>query len=162
MNEPEQSMSFRLQGEFGDGAASSVSPRAKTILVVDDYRSLCELVASMLQPCGYRVLIASSGEEAMAITAREDETIDLLLTDIEMPQMRGDELAEWFRSQKPTAPILFMSSQAPSRKSIQSAYFLQKPFRPQELIGKVRDFFRPISASSAEDNSSSDHANQQE
>jgi DNA-binding response OmpR family regulator len=162
MNEPEQSMSLHLQAEVGNGTASSVVPPVRTILVVDDYRSFCELVASMLQPCGYRVLIASSGEEAMAIAAREDETIDLLLTDIEMPQMRGDELAECFCSQKPTTPVLFMSSQARSRNSMESAHFLRKPFRPRELIGKVRDLLRPASASSAGDNPSSDHANQQE
>jgi CheY-like chemotaxis protein len=155
-------MSVHLQTELGDGTASSASLRVRTILVVDDYPSLCEIIASILRPCGYRVLIASSGEEAVAIAAGQDETIDLLLTDIEMPQMRGDELAEWFRSEKPTTSILFMSSQDRARKCVESGHFLQKPIHLQLLIEKVRDLFAPTSASSAEDNSSSDHANQQE
>ena len=150
-------MSIHSQAKLGDD--SFAAPRGKTILVVDDYSSFCAVVAAMLRPCGYHVLVASSGEQASAIAAREDETIDLLLTDIEMPQMCGDELADSFRAQKPMTPVLFMSCQARTQKSIEPGHFLQKPFHAQELISKVRNLLEPSSAASAENNSPSDHAN---
>jgi CheY-like chemotaxis protein len=119
------------------------------VLVVDDYRSLSEITAAMLRSCGYRVLTASSGEEAKAL-ARETARIDLLLTDIEMPQMRGDELAEWFRVAKPETRILFASSQSAPSQALQPFHFLQKPFHVEALIGKVREALNESCACSAE------------
>ncbi len=124
------------------------SQRSATVLVVDDYRSLCEVIAGMLRPRGYRVLTASSGEEAKAL-ARENATIDLLLTDVEMPEMRGDELATWFRAATPETRILFMSSQnvvsAPA-----PVHFLEKPFSADGLVTKVREVLNHNSAPFAE------------
>ena len=71
MTDPEQSMSFHSQAKLGDDCFAA--PRGKTILVVDDYSSFCAVIAAMLRPRGYHVLVASSGEEASAIAAREDE-----------------------------------------------------------------------------------------
>ena len=119
-----------------------------TVLVVDDFRIMCQLIAEMLRPSGYRVLTASSGEEAQAL-ARENARIDLLLTDIEMPGMRGDELAAWFRATTPETRILFMSSQ-----NVVSApapiHFLEKPFSAHGLMTKVRDVLNHNSAPFAE------------
>lgn len=109
-----------------------------TVLVVDDYPSLCKMIAEMLRPSGYRVLTASSGEEAKAL-ARENEGIDLLLTDIEMPGMRGDELAAWFRAAAEKTRILFMSSHYPPLQPLDPFRILQKPFSAEVLIGKVRE-----------------------
>ncbi len=124
------------------------SERSATVLVVDDYRSLCNLIAAMLRPRGYHVLTASSGEEAQAL-ARANAGIDLLLTDIEMPRMRGDELAAWFRVTTPLTRILFMSSQrvvsAPA-----PVHFLKKPFSGHGLMTKVRDVLNHNSAPFAE------------
>lgn len=122
-------MSLHSQAKLGDD--SFAAPRGKTILVVDDYSSFCAVVAAMLRPCGYHVLVASSGEEASAIAAREDETIDLLLTDIEMPQMCGDELADSFRAQKPMTPVLFMSCQARAQNPSSLATFSRSRFTPK-------------------------------
>jgi CheY-like chemotaxis protein len=140
---------------------SSAAPQPKTILVVDDYPSLCEVVAEILRSYGYRVLVAAGGEEACVIAAREGETVDLLLTDMEMPQMSGDELADLFHAQRPATPILFMSIQT-RPQSIELGHFIRKPFALQELISKVRDLLEPISVPPTGDNPSSDHANQQE
>ena len=113
------------------------SQQSATVLVVDDYGSLCNMIAGMLRPRGYRVLTAASGEEAQAL-ARDNAGIDLLLTDIEMPEMRGDELAAWFRTATPSTRILFMSSQrvvsAPA-----PVHFLEKPFSAHGLLTKVRE-----------------------
>src|SRR5215203_1523411 len=92
------------------GAPSPAATDGKTVLVVDDYRSLCEVIASMLRGNGYRVLTASSGAEAKTL-AQETPSIDLLLTDIEMPEMGGDELAAWFRAVRAETRVILMSSQ---------------------------------------------------
>lgn len=141
-------MSFHLQRDTG-GAAPRTAAEAKTILVVDDYRSLCEMFAVVLRPRGYHVLTASSCEEAKAL-ARENARIDVLLTDIEMPQMRGDELALWFRAARPETRVLFMSSQTSVREAFDSVHFLQKPFRAEALVSKVREVLNHSSVPSAE------------
>jgi|SRR5678816_524497 len=138
-------MSFHLQSDFERGVANE----AKTVLVVDDYRSLCEMISSILRPEGYRVLTASSGREAKAL-AQANAKIDLLLTDIEMPEMRGDELAAWFRAAKAETRILFMSCQTALRAGLERSDFLQKPFRAEALLIKVREILNNHSAPLAE------------
>ena len=90
------------------------------------------------------VLTATNGEEALSLGDRYQGAIDLLLTDMVMPQMSGNLLAERFAALRPGARMLFMSGYADnaiihhSRISLNSA-FLQKPFSPIELANKVRD-----------------------
>jgi len=119
-----------------------------TVLVVDDYRSLCEMIAAMLRPFGFHVLMATNGEEAKAL-ASQTARIDLLLTDIEMPEMRGDELAAWFRAAKAGTPVLFMSSQCATPPVFDPFHFLQKPFRAETLLSKVREVLSHTSADPA-------------
>jgi CheY-like chemotaxis protein len=147
-------MSFHLQTDPGAAAATE----AKTVLVVDDYRSLCEMISGILRPRGYRVLTASSGEQAKAL-ARENTKIALLLTDIEMPEMRGDELAAWFRAVKTETRILFMSSQPAASQAHDPSHFLQKPFRAEALISKVREVLNQTSVPSAETATPKSHGN---
>ncbi len=153
MNDGESSMSFHLQTDAGSGGGES-----QTILVVDDYRSMCEMIAAMLRPRGYRVLTATSGSEAKE-RARENAHIALLLTDIEMPEMRGDDLAAWFRAAKPETRILFMSSQPASRKAVEPSPFLQKPFRAEALLSQVREALNHSSLQAAENTTPESHGN---
>lgn len=125
--------------------SSESSQRSATVLVVDDYRSLCGVIAAMLRPRGYRVLTASSGEEAKAL-AGENARIDLLLTDLEMPEMRGDELALWFRAATPETRILFMSSERPVLQVLEPFHFLHKPLSAEALVSKVREVLNHSSA----------------
>ena len=118
------------------------SQRSPTVLVVDDYRSLCEVIAGMLRTRGYRVLMASSGEGAKVL-ARENARIDLLLTDFEMPEMRGDELATWFRAARPETRILFMSSHTVTPRPV---HLIPKPFHTEALVSKVREVLNHYSA----------------
>lgn len=148
MNDPQNKMSFRLQTETACDAAASAEPA--TILVVDDYRSLCDMTAAMLRRQGYRVLTASGGEEAKAFVHANGE-IDLLLTDLEMPQMRGDELAAWFRAAKPATRILFMSAKRAELAGLDPLEALEKPFRAEVLIEKVRALLHQNFSPSAQD-----------
>jgi DNA-binding response OmpR family regulator len=105
------------------------------VLVVDEYRPMCDMIAAVLRPRGYRVLTAASGGEAKAL-AKASAVIDLLLMDLELPQKWGDGLADWFRATRPTTRILFMSAKDMVRAP---EPFIAKPFHIEALIGKVRE-----------------------
>ena len=114
-----------------------------TILVVDDDPVLGNVVAEQISFFGYQSVLASSGEEALTI-AFEQTKIDLLLTDVMMPEMNGVELAQQLIKLYPEIKVLFMSGYiCPSiaHYGIQDSEhaYLQKPFTPNTLIAKMRN-----------------------
>lgn len=115
----------------------------EVILVVDDDPALRSLVRRVLERHGYHVLEASSGAEALAVSADAGRPIDILLTDVVMPEMSGPQLAVRFLQQRPTVPVLYMSGYTDNeveRHGIaeSGAPFLQKPFTPDTLARKLR------------------------
>ncbi|MDR3402335.1 MAG: response regulator [Chthoniobacter sp.] len=117
-------------------------PTHETILVVDDQPALCEVAVILLEHCGYRVLTAHDATEAKAIV-RQNSDIDLLLTDIEMPGMLGDELAEWFRAQRPQGAVIFMSGNPMQRRRLEEYPFIEKPFVHLDiLVNTIRETLR--------------------
>lgn len=84
-------------------------PRIPTILVVDDDPSMLELVCYFLEKQGYLVLRASTPSRAIDITHEYDGTIDLLITDVMMPEMNGKELADNICTIRNGTKVLFMS-----------------------------------------------------
>ena len=115
-----------------------------TILLVEDEESLRELGVLILEECGYTVLEASDGEAALRIIANDPDRIDLLVTDVVMPQMGGRKLAEILREKRPELRVLFMSGytdDAVVRHGVLQANvnFLQKPFSPSALSKRVRE-----------------------
>jgi DNA-binding NtrC family response regulator len=83
--------------------------RPATILAVDDDRSVLGLLSSALAAAGYRVLTANGGWSAVEIFQKAPKPIDLLLTDVIMPDLTGPVLAERLRAQQPGLPVLFIS-----------------------------------------------------
>ena len=130
-------------------AEQSIGPDARggheTILVVDDEPTVRSLIVYVLNARGYHVLEAASGKRALAIFEREKGDIDLLLTDMAMPDgMTGKQLAERLRLRSSTLPVVFTSGySADFVGEIPSAgegfHFLQKPFCPRTLAGMVRE-----------------------
>lgn len=119
-------------------AAAPVS----TILVVEDEPAIRNLVVTTLGHEGYRVLYASSGEEALAIADTDHGHIDLLLTDRTMPDMAGIELAVALLRKQPHLPVVVMSSD--DRDEVPNiderpVQILAKPFTPRQLRRKVRE-----------------------
>ena len=126
---------------------SVVSLAAKpteTILVVEDDRTLRDLVASLLSAAGYAVLEAETPQAALQLVDRHPTEIDLLLTDVVLPAMNGGELANLLRAKRPTLKLLFMSGYSPELISSQGAVqpgvsIVEKPFTRSELLHRVRD-----------------------
>ena len=114
-------------------------PRPTTVLIVDDYPVLCDVVARQLADAGYRTLKAHDGVEAQRLIEAQASDIDLVLTDIEMPRMRGDELAVWLQREHPATPVLFMSSIRPRSPGAESLPVLEKPFRMEALVTAVQE-----------------------
>jgi len=116
----------------------------EVVLVAEDNPPLRELAQRTLAKAGYQVLTAGDGEEALRVSERFKGEIHLLLTDVVMPRMGGQELAERIRTLRPGIRVLYMSG-FPDRElshldAMESdANFLQKPFTPQSLWLKVRE-----------------------
>ncbi|MFN2530865.1 MAG: PAS domain S-box protein [Pyrinomonadaceae bacterium] len=116
----------------------------ETILLVEDEEMVRNLSCEILESHGYRVLTAANGEEASRLCDVYTGTIDLMITDVVMPQMSGRELAELVESKRPRMPVLYMSGytdDAIVRHGVleDSMPFLQKPFMPEALARKVRE-----------------------
>lgn len=107
------------------------------ILIVEDEGSIRRLAARALQRAGYEVLEARSGSEALEIVHEQVGDIDLVLTDMVMPEMSGPELSEKLRERWPDVRVLYTSgyTELTGRKDIA---FLRKPFSAQQLLQEVR------------------------
>jgi CheY-like chemotaxis protein len=115
-----------------------------TVLLVEDDEELRRLASEILRTCGYTVLDTGDPREALTICDRQERVVDLLLTDMVMPAMRGTELAARLRDSRPGLKMLFMSGYAdetgdPSRAGGPARPFLQKPFTPHDLTRTVRE-----------------------
>jgi PAS domain S-box-containing protein len=125
--------------------AAHVDPHGghETIVLVEDEDGLRALIREVLEDAGYRVLEAPDPERGLAAVRGEPKGIDLLMTDVILPQMRGNELADRVREVSPRARVLFMSGytdEAIGQHAVLSpgSQFLQKPFSLAALMAKVR------------------------
>jgi two-component system, cell cycle sensor histidine kinase and response regulator CckA len=111
-----------------------------TILLVEDEAALRELTREALVAGGYDVLEAPNGNEALAVCQSHSGPIDLIITDVVMPKMRGDDLARRVKEIHPEARILFTSGYTATSivETIENASFLQKPYRFRDLAERIR------------------------
>ena len=117
---------------------------SETILVLEDEARVRKLICEVLHSRGYHVLEAVRAEEAIRIAAEHEGRIDMVLTDVVMPEMSGPQAAEQIRRARPGVKVLFMSGytdEAMARHGIleSGAAFLQKPFLPDALAHKIRE-----------------------
>jgi Response regulator containing CheY-like receiver, AAA-type ATPase, and DNA-binding domains len=111
-----------------------------TILLVDDEQAVRSIVLRILRRANYTVLEAESGEEALQIADEHDGPIDLVITDMFMPGLRGPEVIQRLAPKRPGLRALFMSGYADqdARTGVPAgANFLNKPFSGQELAAAV-------------------------
>ena len=116
----------------------------ETVLVVDDEPSIRRFVFDTLGPLGYNLIEASCGEEALQRSSMIKGRIDLLLTDVVMPDMNGSELADRIQEKSPATKVLFMSGY--TEETIEhhgvakiKERFMQKPLTPKKLLKKIRE-----------------------
>ncbi len=132
-----------------DGGSSPETPRAplfgdlrgsETILFAEDHESIREMTYQALTALGYRVLVASDGEEALLLS--ENETPALAILDVIMPRRGGPATAELLHQRFPGLPVLHTSGYSPqydeSVLTASNAHYLQKPYSPSTLARLVR------------------------
>jgi len=117
---------------------------SETLLVVEDEDAVRRSEVEFLSTMGYHVLSAANGKEALEQVKGQATVIDLVITDVVMPQMSGPKLAENLASLRPDLKVLFVSGYANDtvlRKGVAdlSHDFLQKPFPLRLLAGKIRE-----------------------
>ncbi|HEY2822660.1 MAG TPA: response regulator [Candidatus Acidoferrum sp.] len=110
-----------------------------TILLVDDNDAFRNIIRTFLESSGYNVLEARSAAEATAIVGQHTGTIDLLLTDVVLPGVNGDQLSDYVRFLFPTINVLYMSGYGNAVKfesagSQAGAHMLPKPFSKGTLL----------------------------
>ena len=123
-----------------ESAASSLKREEKTILVVDDDSMIRDLALSILTGAGYVVLEANCVAEARQQIEGHAGKLDLVMTDMVMPEGSGLELAEWLSTERPSTKVIVMSGLGEQALDEweDGTIFLEKPFRQSELIESVR------------------------
>jgi PAS domain S-box-containing protein len=119
-----------------DAPGASLAGGTETILLVEDEAPVRELVRRVLESVGYNVLAAGLPSEAERLL-EETEHIDLLLTDVVMPEMSGYDLAVRVGERRPDVRRLFISGYTPRAQSVEGP-LLKKPFAPEQLARAVR------------------------
>ena len=150
-SEPGRGATFKILLPAVDEAAEAPlampaadGPRGmETILLVEDEHDVRSLVRQVLQERGYRVIEAAGPREALVAGSDAAARIDLLLTDVIMPQMTGRVLADLLTARRPGLPVLFISGYAENAVGEHGVLepgraYLQKPFTPAELARTVR------------------------
>jgi len=126
----------------GPPVVGPIPPGATVVLLVDDEPAVRNLFALALSREGYHVLEAGNGAEALQVAAQLD-AIDLVVTDIVMPVMKGPELAARLRERFPALPFVFVSGYLVSDDLGPNAHMLAKPFVRQDLVKKVLEAIGP-------------------
>ena len=116
---------------------------SETIMVVEDEEGVRELLRKVLVEYGHTVLEARHGRDALMVAERYERPIQLLITDVVMPEMGGAELAQRMRQERPETKVLYVSGYTNDevlRRGIRSLgpVFVQKPFTPEDLMQRVR------------------------
>lgn len=125
----------------GYGSLRAAPRGGETILLVEDEEPLLQLGQAVLEGLGYSVIAAASPEEAIGEFVENRERIDLLVTDMVMPGLNGDELVSRLQAFNDNLKVIFVSGYDPGRFNgmLEDAAFIHKPYPPSALAHKVRE-----------------------
>ena len=152
---PNKGTRFRLYLPAVKQAAKLAEPRCipvetdfrggkETMLIADDHEGIREMVRSALEGCGYRVLFAVDGEEAILMFEEQASEINLVVLDMVMPRMGGLEAAERMRRIRPELPVIFTTGYRADHEALTTVIenggaVVEKPFDPKKLARRVRE-----------------------
>jgi two-component system cell cycle sensor histidine kinase/response regulator CckA len=145
----------RARGEAKSERPSTPAPTrvtgTETVLVVEDDAPVRELMARILRSGGYRVLTASSGQQALALCEKEATVVDLLVTDVVMPEMSGRQVAERLAGIVPRLKVLYMSGYTDNAivhhgVLDEGVRLIAKPFTAEVALRTVRDALDAVEA----------------
>jgi len=150
-SEPGKGTQFRILLPLAEGIAETLGSASgdaapvglETVLLVEDEPGVRALAETVLKKLGYKVLVADSGEAALELWGEKRGSIDVLLTDVIMPQMSGGDLAHRLREMNPRLKILFMSGYTDDMLASHGVLagetqLIQKPFTADALGRKLR------------------------
>lgn len=136
--------------------AGAIQNGTETVLLVEDADALRELAREFLTRSGYHVLEASTGEEALRIAERPEETIHVLVTDVVMPGMSGPDLALVLKAQRPDLKVIYASGYAADAIGHHGVLapdrvLVEKPYSREKLTRKIREVLDlPVSSGPSE------------
>ena len=124
---------------MGFGMTDPLQGELETILVVDDNEVVLRTVVMILERENFRVLSAANGPDAVKLAEESTETIDLLLSDVNMPQMSGPDLGEILKKIRPNLRIMLMSGGADGNLLVLNYgwAYIQKPFVAVKLVSMI-------------------------
>jgi len=116
----------------------------ETLLVADDHEGIREMVRTALEGCGYRVLLAVNGEEAIRIFEEHSSEIGLVVLDMVMPRIGGLEAAKRMKQIRPDLPVIFTTGYSSDNEALTKVIaaggaVVEKPFDPKKLARRVRE-----------------------
>jgi PAS domain S-box-containing protein len=140
----------RAERETPVRMAAIVPNGRATVLLVDDDQPVSAAAQRTLERAGYMVLSAANGREALALASRHTGTIDLLITDLVMPEIGGRQLARQLSRLRPSLVVLYTSGYTAEAMNQQAVLeegdsFLGKPFTPDGLLRRVHEVLQPVS-----------------
>lgn len=151
-SEPGKGTTFKIFFPASEKAVSaepeiiqtSIPKGKETILLAEDDHAISRMIKSYLEPLGYNMLLAENGEDALKLSREHKGKIDLLLTDVIMPRMDGQELANTVHKERPDIKIIFMSGYTDDVIAHHGVLdpevnFIQKPITPSKLAQALKD-----------------------
>jgi CheY-like chemotaxis protein len=131
-------------GETPKNVSEELTRGTESILVAEDDTAILEMIRELLEDNGYTVYSASTGAEAIETFMAHQNVIDLILTDVIMPQGNGREVYEKISSIKPGIPVIYMSGYPADLLTkqggmVDSYNYLSKPISPSTLLKKIRE-----------------------
>jgi two-component system cell cycle sensor histidine kinase/response regulator CckA len=113
---------------------------AKQILIADGELAVRRLLQHLLRKWGYRTLVAHNGQEALEVAENHRGDIDLLLSDLSMPEMGGQELAQKLTKKQPAIKVILMSGFSRVHVILQRGWeFIQKPFTLDDVRKTIKE-----------------------
>jgi DNA-binding response OmpR family regulator len=126
-----------------DPSGPAAAPRARTVLIVEVEAPIRAILRATLTAHGFQALVASTGPEALDMSAAHAGPIDVVVTDLLMPGMNGDELIRQLLTARPNVHVIYISGYPGSETTLPvggtgKTTFVPKPFTPKEFIEVVR------------------------